>query len=579
MAKSDAACPSRSTLCWIRTFVCCVLACLMAASSARAVTLLDPQVPRVGIEGDLQIFVDATGRLTIDDITRPEFTERFAPPRRDARNLGHIHDPVWVKFTLRTAPGDAHPRVLEMAFGFADYLALYTPHPAGGYSVAYGGDHSRVSERALVDRLHLFPLALAPGAETTFYLRYQSIGVLSLPLSVWRDESLRQGRQRDNLLLGMYYGCLFTLLLYNLALYAGLRAPVYLAYVLYTGTMIFFMAVQNGLTSLYLWPESPALVNLYNFCSVLFVTTAGTVFTRSYLSTRNQTPLVDHLLRALAGIGLVLVVPVFMAPEVVVYWGTLSFAVFALLAIYSTSVYHLVGLRSRPAMFMTGALTLPVLGASVLVLRNAGIAPVNFLTEYGVQIGTMFEMLVLSLGLAEQVAVIRREREEARRAASEDALTGAGNRARLDAQLPIAIARARGRRQRLGVLWVDLDNLKPINDRYGHQVGDAVLSTVAKRMREAVRAHDIVARVGGDEFVIAADGIDHDPGFELLARRLNETIAQPIAFGELRLIASASIGVAVFPDHADSAAELLRRADHAMYAAKSAGRNTFRSAA
>jgi diguanylate cyclase (GGDEF)-like protein len=225
------------------------------------------------------------------------------------------------------------------------------------------------------------------------------------------------------------------------------------------------------------------------------------------------------------------------------------------------------------------AITLPVVGAAFLFLRNFGYFPVNWVTEHGLQIGTMFEMLVLSLGLAEQIAVIRREREEARRAAAEDTLTGLANRAQLDALLPQILARARRTGHRVGVLWVDLDDLKPINDRHGHAAGDTLLRRVGERMREAVRGHDLVARVGGDEFVVIAEARDSDDDFSALAARLNDSIARPIDHGLIQLMVSASIGIAVFPDHAQTESELLQRADRAMYEAKAGGRNTFRLAA
>jgi diguanylate cyclase (GGDEF)-like protein len=158
-------------------------------------------------------------------------------------------------------------------------------------------------------------------------------------------------------------------------------------------------------------------------------------------------------------------------------------------------------------------------------------------------------------------------------------LTGLANRARLEVQLPQILARARRAGHRVGVLWVDLDDLKPINDRHGHAAGDTLLRQVGERMREAVRGHDMVARVGGDEFVVIAEARDSTDDFSALAARLNDSICRPIEHNDIVLHVSASIGIAVFPEHAQSEAELLLRADRAMYEAKAAGRNTYRLAA
>ena len=91
-----------------------------------------------------------------------------ARPIGDSRNLGHIHSVVWIKFTLHAMAGDTTPRVLELAYPFADNVDLFTPQPAGGFRISRGGDHTRLSEREIPDRLFLFPATPAPGADTTY---------------------------------------------------------------------------------------------------------------------------------------------------------------------------------------------------------------------------------------------------------------------------------------------------------------------------------------------------------------------------------------------------------------------------
>jgi diguanylate cyclase (GGDEF)-like protein len=556
-----------------------VAAASAASPDAPIVVRLDPQAPRVVLNDALLLYVDPTGQLDIHDVTRPEMAARFEPPIGDPRNLGHIHSAVWIKFTVRTDAGDVTPRVIELAYPFADSVRLYSPQAGGGYRVSVSGDHTPVSQREIPDRLFLFPATPAAGAETTYFLRYQNLGLLSLPLSFWRDDALRYARDREMLLLGGYYGCLFALLLFNLALFAGIRARVYLAYVVYTAAMIYFMATQNGIANLYVYPEWPALADKSNYLSVLLAATSIILFGRMYLAVGTIAPRVDRQLNRMQWLGVGLIVTLPLLPRLLVFWTTMFYGIIAIASIYFVALHHWLTQHSRPAAYVSVAITLPVVGAAFLFLRNFGYFPVNWVTEHGLQIGTMFEMLVLSLGLAEQIAVIRREREEARRAAAEDTLTGLANRARLDAQLPQILARARRAGHRVGVLWLDLDDLKPINDRHGHAAGDTLLRRVGERMREAVRTHDVVARVGGDEFVVVAEARDSDDDFAALAARLNDSIARPIEHGTLQLRVSASIGIAVFPDHAQTQADLLQCADRAMYDAKAAGRNTYRLAA
>ena len=559
--------------------LCAVLLALAAATASAAeshVVELDAQAGRVVLNDALLLYVDEGGKLDVADVARPEMATRFVRPAGDPRNLGHIYSAVWIKFTVHAASGDTAPRVIELAYPFADSVKLYAPQPGGGYRVSVSGDHTRVSEREIPDRLILFPATPTPGADTTYYLRYQNLGLLSLPLSMWRDDALRYAHEREMLLLGGYYGCLFALLLFNLALFAGIRARVYLAYVVYTAAMSYFMATQNGLANLYLYPELPAIADKSNYLSVLLAATSILLFGRMYLAIGTVSPRIDRILNPMQWLGVGLIVTLPFLPRLLVFWTMMFYGVIAITTLYLVALYHWMAVHSRPAAYVSVAITLPVVGAAFLFLRNFGYFPVNWVTEHGLQIGTMFEMLVLSLGLAEQIAVIRREREEARRAAAEDTLTGLANRAQLDARLPQILAHARRTGHRVGVLWVDLDELKPINDRHGHAAGDTLLRRVGERMRDAVRGHDVVARVGGDEFVVIAEARDSDDDFSALAARLNDSIARPIDHGLIQLMVSASIGIAVFPDHAQTESELLQRADRAMYEAKAAGRNTFR---
>jgi diguanylate cyclase (GGDEF)-like protein/PAS domain S-box-containing protein len=155
--------------------------------------------------------------------------------------------------------------------------------------------------------------------------------------------------------------------------------------------------------------------------------------------------------------------------------------------------------------------------------------------------------------------------------ALEDHLTRLPNRRALDATLERAIAQAARDRGRLGVLLLDLDGFKAINDRLGHLAGDELLVEAARRLRKGVRRSDVVARFGGDEFAVVAQGIRTRRQLEQLARRLIAVTAAPVtlAAGPARI--RLSIGIAVFPEDGLEPVTLLARADAALYAAKRAG--------
>jgi diguanylate cyclase (GGDEF)-like protein/PAS domain S-box-containing protein len=154
-----------------------------------------------------------------------------------------------------------------------------------------------------------------------------------------------------------------------------------------------------------------------------------------------------------------------------------------------------------------------------------------------------------------------------------DVLTGLVNRFSLQGQLEQALARAHRERRALAVVFLDLDRFKGINDTMGHAVGDALLVEVAHRLRASVRESDIVARQGGDEFVIVLSEVDDAPAATRVAEKILQAVSERYLIGDRELHTTASIGLAFYPHDGEDGGTLMRNADTAMYHAKSLGRN------
>jgi diguanylate cyclase (GGDEF)-like protein/PAS domain S-box-containing protein len=173
----------------------------------------------------------------------------------------------------------------------------------------------------------------------------------------------------------------------------------------------------------------------------------------------------------------------------------------------------------------------------------------------------------------------RRERERLLREQNEllslrahfDVVTGLPNRLGFEEVLEAAVARNRRHATGLAVLFCDLDGFKEVNDRTGHAAGDRVLAVVADRLRGAVRAEDMVARHGGDEFVVVCEGLVDQDGLEVLAQRIVTGVSAPMALGGLTSDVGISVGIARCLHAEGSAQDLMALADRAMYEAKAAG--------
>jgi diguanylate cyclase (GGDEF)-like protein len=173
---------------------------------------------------------------------------------------------------------------------------------------------------------------------------------------------------------------------------------------------------------------------------------------------------------------------------------------------------------------------------------------------------------IVAIGII--LTLLEEQMERSNFLAHHDELTGLPNRRMLLDRLEPAIERARRSGTKIGLLTIDLNDFKAVNDSYGHNAGDDLLRVVAGRFSDRLRSIDICARFGGDEFVVLADQLDARNDAECLARDLLETLEEPVELHDATTRAKASIGIAMFPEDGRDAEELLAFSDARMYAAK-----------
>ena len=204
-----------------------------------------------------------------------------------------------------------------------------------------------------------------------------------------------------------------------------------------------------------------------------------------------------------------------------------------------------------------------------------GVLCAGFRAEPSLDRDTAFARLQGASDLGVNAISKARLLEEVRRQALHDPLTGLPNRTLLEERVRHSLAEAKRSHNKVGLLFLDLDRFKDVNDSLGHELGDALIRESAARMATILRETDTLARMGGDEFVVALSGIKSGLDADRVARKILEKLSEPFVFGDRSLFASASIGIAVYPDDGEEYGALLQSADTSMYAAKAAGRATF----
>jgi diguanylate cyclase (GGDEF)-like protein len=561
-----------------------------AGTHATAPIWLDARLPGAPLGTNADVLEDPTNSLTLRDVTSRPWADAFTPSKSENVNLGYRDSTLWIRVRVErgAAPG---PWMLEVAYPMLDRVEFYSP---GTRSPSVGGDHTLLSQRAFGDRHFVFALEAPELGSNLYHLRVRHNGTMSVPIKVWDRASFETAKRDESFLLGAYYGLLLVMMAYNLFLYFVVRDRAYAAYVAYVGAMGLLIATNNGFGGLYLWPESPAVADWAQVAVAPLACAMAALFTRLFLQTRSHSPGIDRALVGLMAAGLAILPVAVFLPRHLVFWYDHLLAAATIAVAYGAGI---VSFRRgfKPATYYLIAFLVVFLGAALMVARNFGL-PASLLTDYGIQIGSALEVVLLSMGLGDRINTLRREKEQAQGEARErertalllqeseermryqaqhDPLTGLPNRWLLRDRLLQAAARAKRDRTAFAVVLVDLDNFKAVNDTLGHDVGDLLLVEVAQRLSGCIRERDTIARLGGDEFVFVLEGLAAPEDSALVARKIVEVLSSPFPIAGELLRTSPSIGISLYPEDGQDADFLLKFADIAMYRAKAAGRNCY----
>lgn len=570
---------------FVALFLAAVLAIILSSEIAFAATIPAPVNGQfLDLTTALDIYIDRSGEITIDDIASPDFASHFSQIQGNPRNLGRIVDPIWLRFTMSKPPQDHNLKIIELSYLYIDTIDLYRPLPKGGYERSLAGDQRTVAEQEMPDRLVLLPIYQAPDSIQTYYLRYEDRSQSILSFKLWDAEGLRRERLLEQMLLGIFYGALLVLMIYSLTIYVAGRVRIYLDYVIYIFSLILFMGTQNGLLKYFFLTEGGFLQEYFNLGTIGFLGFGMLRFTTEFLDTRTATPRLHQSLRILQIFCLMLIPAIVLQPW---NFGLMYIVLFTGLivtfAISGITVYFVLVLKSRASWYLLIAFALPLLGALLMLARSLAWIEISMLTEFGMQIGSLIEMIVLAFGLSEHIAKLRIDKAIAELASLTDLLTGLGNRASLLNTLEVTLARGLRRHLNVAVMMIDLDGFKAVNDCFGHAIGDLLLQEIADRLRAGLRAEDGCFRLGGDEFVVVLDHVIAATQALQVAEKIRFIISQPMNLTteaqQVQVFSSIGIALWIPPKKPLSkpakinVTDILKSADTTMYAAKLAGKN------
>lgn len=371
----------------------------------------------------VEVFEDINGDATISDVSSPAMSDSFKPLRTESLNAGFSSSAFWLRVDLLYRPRDARVHrdwLLELAYPPLDYVDFYLPDVDGTQKLAWQtGDMLPFHSRQIKQNNYLFELPLLPGQSKTVYLRVKSSSSMQVPLALWSTSAYLEEQPSRLYVLGVLFGVLLVMLIYNLCIYVGVRDPSYLYYVLYIAPFALYQISLNGIGVEFLWPENPWLANLAPVFLLMLSILFACQFSRSFLQTRTIGLWLDRslvLLMVAAGLIMALsLVPNFGLALRLSGAVVLTFTVMVFVA-GITAMVHKVPI----AFYFVVAWTAFLLGSSIHVAMMMGYLPHSFFTMYANQIGSALEAALLSMALAARINQSRQEHAQVMREASEN---------------------------------------------------------------------------------------------------------------------------------------------------------------
>ncbi|MEP7156737.1 MAG: diguanylate cyclase [Betaproteobacteria bacterium] len=507
----------------------------------------------------------------------------FEVPQTAYATLGLRKKVAWLRVPLVVPPSSDGEWILDFDYTLLNRIEVDVISNGVAVQHAVLGNTQFFMDRPIRSRTHSVLLELKPGSYDLM-LRVETQGSMILPMSLSKISAFHNRAINEQMLQGLLSSLPVCLLLYSLLQWIGMREMLYGKYALLILGSGLFSVHFFGIGQQYLWTDSLWLERHMAGLTSLVAACGTALFIEDVL----KSDMSVRLRKAMKiGAGLLAFAAVLHAADVIdIYAVSIVMSTLGLMPALMGIPGAIARLRrgDNVGTYFLLAWTGYFLVSAVMVGVVRGSIGANFWTMHAFEFGATFDMLIFmriavlrsaAMHVAAQRATL--ERDNLHSLAHTDPLTGLLNRRGLNTTLAAALHNCNPENL-LAVYMLDLDGFKPVNDQFGHDVGDEMLAVVAQRLRATVRNGDVVARVGGDEFVVMAGGLKSDYQAQELGAKLLAIFREPFSLGVEKCSVGATIGYVLAPLDGHDAVDLLKFADAAMYAGKQGGKNTLRRA-
>ena len=578
-----------------------------------------------------QYLVDESGELSLRDVLDQDHPWR-EESAEGAVQQGYKAGTLWLKFSFSTTSDQQQRIYLELATPFLDFVDFYLvkPTPQGNNLLAHGvgGDHQEFVQHELDHRFPLFPFNVSQPGEYEVVVCLRSNGAMIFPVNFLSPEAFFRKESRAQAFYGLFFGMMAVLAFYNIYVWYFLRDKTNLFNAAFIVSAMVYQASISGFGSQYLWGHQVFLNDKGYGLGILATVYFAGRFAVLFIDLKNRIPWLARITDIFVSLFGLALIPTLLFPERLVLPLIYPFEI--LICIYAIFVLgHQCITNNYWARYLMAGWSVLIIGTCCYVAAQLGWIKFSIAVEYihaaGLSLGNLMVTSALAarlqrerteknralkqaLDLAQEVTELTREKEQIAASARDeldrrvdqktrdlsamldqlkqsneklakdtltDALTGVGNRRFLDLRFPELIKQCQQTRALLGILVIDADHFKKINDQFGHLVGDECLKKIAVILQRFSRRNlDVLVRYGGEEFILLLPATDEEAGLKVA-----ESIRSHIHFasfwsGKQRIPVTVSIGVhTVVPDGRENGEMLLVKADEALYKAKKNGRN------
>ncbi|XDD49853.1 7TM diverse intracellular signaling domain-containing protein [Leptospira sp. WS92.C1] len=445
-----------------------------------------------------QILEDPDSSLTIDSVQKKDFVSS----NQTNLSFGFTKSAYWLKLSFLNPTDSAKEKMIEVTFPLIDEIDFYEPIH-GSYKQTSVGITKPFAERPIKSHTFVFPIQIPPG-ESTYYFRFKNDDSMQMPLILWEPTAFYTNIRDIQYINGVYFGILIAMAVYNLFLLLTVRDKSYFYYVFYILCFALFLMSQYGFAYEYFWPEfswgarrmNPFLAGVLELSILLF--------TRDFLDTKNTFPTLHKLNRFLIALCAVAAVSAFFVNLTII---ALQVAVLGLLTVFSILAFGIKALMVgfRPARYFMIAFSALLFGGVFYTLKTMGSIPVNFITEFSMQIGSGLEVTLLSLGLGDRISLLIKEKQEAQKELIREQNDSIAKQARLNESfarfVPSKLIHLLGKEEviqvslgdqiqkEMTVLFSDIRSFTELSESMSPQENFNFLNSYLDRMTPAVEKH------------------------------------------------------------------------------------------